>query len=491
MHEEYSVAIPVAVENRLRTHLVRADGQEDLVFALWAPSEGISRLSALIHTPLTPDAGDRDVHGNASFQPQYFERACREALRTGCGLAFLHSHPYPGWQGMSYDDVRAERGMAPAVSALTGLPLVGLTVGSDGTWSARMWVHQAGRAYERIWCASVRTVGKRLGTDFASDVLPRPAFRPMFKRTITVWGEDAHADLARLRVGIVGLGSVGALVCEALARMGLQRFVFIDFDVVEAHNLDRLVTASEGDVGRRKVDVAADRMRLVATAATVNIRAAPYSVVEELGYRAALDCDVLFSCVDRPRARHVLNHMAYRHLIPVIDGGIQVRFREGRFTGVDWQVHTVGVDHECLECLGAYDPGDVSTEAAGKLDDPSYLQGLHTDHHFKRNENVFPFAANLASLEVLHLIATATGAAGIDDFGVQRYRYVPGIIEQLPPGACRAACPQPLSVARGDTDYSLIGRDLAAERSRNGGPVFPTESDRVLRVLKADDQEQQ
>jgi molybdopterin/thiamine biosynthesis adenylyltransferase len=297
----------------------------------------------------------------------------------------------------------------------------------------------------------------------------------MFKRTITVWGEDAHADLARLRVGVVGLGSVGALVCEALARMGLQRFILIDFDVVEAHNLDRLVTASEGDVGRRKVDVAADRMRFVATAATVDICAAPYSVIEELGYRAALDCDVLFSCVDRPRARHVLNHMAYSHLIPVIDGGIQVRFREGRFTGVDWQVHTVGVDRKCLKCLGAYDPGDVSTEAAGKLDDPSYLQGLPTDHHFKRNENVFPFAANLASLEVLHLIATATGAAGIDDFGVQRYRYVPGIMEQLAPGACRATCERPPSVARGDTDFSLMGRDLAAERSRDGGSAFPTE----------------
>jgi len=466
MPEEYGVAIPGLAEEALRAHLIRADGQEDLLFALWTPSEGAQRLAALLHTPLWPEHADREVHGNASFQPKYFERACREAIRGGYGVAFLHSHPFPGWQGMSHDDIDAERRLAGATAALTGLPLLGMTVGSDGTWSARTWLHRVGRTYDRVWCTAVRTVGTRLRVDFAEEVLPRPVFRELIRRTVTVWGERAHAGIARLRLGIVGLGSVGALVAEALARMGVQRFVLIDFDAVEAHNLDRLVTASEDDIGRLKVDAAADRIRSVATAATVDVRPIPFSVVEETGYRAAVDCDVLFSCVDRPRARYVLDHLAYNHLIPVIDGGIQVRFRRGSFTGADWQVQTVSVGRPCLECLGGYDPGDVSTEAAGKMDDPSYMSGLPEDHRFKRNENVFPFAANLASLEILHLIALATGAAGVDDFGVQRFRYLPGILEQLPPRTCRPTCDRPEIIARGDCNFTLIGRDLAAERSR-------------------------
>lgn len=152
---------------------------------------------------------------------------------------------------------------------------------------------------------------------------------------------------------------------------------------------------------------------------------------------------------------------------PVIDGGIAVRFKPERgFSGVDWQVQTVGPGRPCLECLGTYDQGDVSTEEAGMLDDPSYIKGLPADHRLKGNENVFPFSANLASLEVLHLVALVTGAAGITDFGVQRFRYNPGILEQLPAATCEPWCDRDQLVGQGDRHFSLVGPDIAAERLR-------------------------
>ena len=459
------------IDEMLRSHLIRGDKQEDLAFALWTPSHGSRRLSALVHTPMLPVAGDRQVHGNTSFNLQYFERACHTALVDGFGIAFLHSHPFPGWQDMSRDDIDAELSLAGSAGAITGLPLLGMTVGDDGTWSARVWEHRRRRSYRRTWCASVRVVGPQLAVSFADRVLPHPGYREQCKRTVTVWGEAAHTNLVRLRIGIVGLGSVGSLVAESLARMGFTRFVLIDFDHVESHNLDRLVTAKHKDVGRLKVEVAKRRVRAVATAKSIEIHVVPYSVVEEPGYRAALDCDVIFSCVDRPRARHILNHLAFAHLIPVIDGGIAVRFKHGGFAGVDWQLQTVGPGRPCLECLGVYQPGDVSTEEAGKLDDPSYMEGLEVDHRFKRNENVFPFSTNLASLEVLQLIALATGAGGLTDFGVQRYRYFPGILEQESGQACRPECARSTLVGLGDHHFSLVGRDRSAERTREASPA--------------------
>lgn len=470
MHREWNVAMSSGIHEQLAAHLIRSDGQEDLAFALWNPSGGANRDTALVASLLLPEDGDREVHGNVSFMPAYFERACRIAIEHEAGIAFVHSHPFPGWQGMSPDDVAAESKMAGAVLALTGLPLIGMTIGSDETWSARAWLHDRVVGRERHWCSAVRVCGDMLHMDFANDLRPRPEFRDLFRRTFAMWGAENHARLARLRVGIVGLGSVGALVAETLARMGFQDFRLIDFDRIEPHNLDRLVTATEADIGQLKVDVAATRIRSVRTAAEVAITTAEYSVAEENGYRAALDCDVIFSCVDRPRARHILNHFAYAHLIPVIDGGIVARFRNGQFRGADWQLQTVGPTRPCLECLGTYDQADVSTEEAGKLDDPSYLNGLPPDHRFKRNENVFPFSMNLASLEVMQLVALTTGAAGISDFGVQRYRYVPGILEQLQPTACKPACDRNASVAIGDKYFHLVGRDLTAERSRQQSP---------------------
>ncbi|HEX8360965.1 MAG TPA: ThiF family adenylyltransferase [Longimicrobium sp.] len=474
MHDErlaeYGVALAGAVNAAATSHLVREDGEEDLLFALWSPSRGTHRQTALVHTLVLPEDGERQRHGNVSFNPAYFERVCSEAARGGCGIAFLHSHPAPGWQGMSRDDVRAESRMAPAVLGSTDLPLVGMTVGEDGTWSARFWERTAPRTYDRRWCAAVRVVGDTLRADFADHLVRPPEWREEFKRTLTVWGLETHSTLARLSVGIVGLGSVGSVVAEALARMGVERFVLIDFDEVQRHNRDRLLGAGPRDLGRLKVAVAARQIRHASTAARVEVTQVPHAVTEEAGYRAAVDCDVLFSCVDRPWPRQVLNHLAYAHLIPVIDGGIQVRFRHGRFAGADWQLQTVRPGRPCLECLGAYSTGDAATEREGMLDDPSYLSGLPADHRFKRNENVFPFSANLAALEVLHFVALVNGERGIEA-GVQRFRTMPGILEPVDVSVCKEGCDAADLIGQGDRWFSLHGQldhtaSLARERQR-------------------------
>lgn len=462
---ELSVAIPGDLDRELRNHLIREDGQEDLCFALWYPSQGKRRYTGLINAVLLPEDGDRQVHGNVSFNQQFLERACRVACAAGMGLAFLHSHPVPGWQGMSPDDIAAEKQMMNAVEVLTGFPLLGMTCGTDGYWSARFW----GEAFDSkkiSWCMSVRVLGETLKSYFNDRLVPRPRYQEMFKRTQTVWGPKQHANLARLRVGIVGLGSVGSLVAETLVRMGMTCFCLIDFDEVQPHNLDRLLGATKADIGHLKIDVAARQMTGSATAESVEIRRVAFSVAEEEGYRAALDCDVIFSCVDRPRARSILNHFAYAHLIPVIDGGIQVRFKAGEFSGADWQLQTVGPGRPCLECLGTFTASDVETEKAGMLEDPKYMDNLPADHRFKNNENVFPFSANLASLEVFQLIALATGAARITDFGVQRFRYMPGHLESDTARKCQPSCFCAYLIARGDKDFCLAGTDLGAAKAR-------------------------
>src|SRR5262249_3312979 len=109
--DDYSVAIPEFIHQRETDHLLQHVRswrlQEDLCFALWHPSEGAHRFSALLFDCLLPTSDERILRGNVSFTASYLERAARTAGEQKAGLALLHNHLGPGWQGMSDDDVNA------------------------------------------------------------------------------------------------------------------------------------------------------------------------------------------------------------------------------------------------------------------------------------------------------------------------------------------------------------------------------------------------
>ena len=441
-----------AVEAAARAHLLRLDHQEDLCFALWYPSRGASRSTALIERLVLPRPKERNVHGNASFDPAFLERALAEAAAAGAGLALLHSHPLGrGWQGMSPDDIAAEQGNAGAVLGATNLPFVGLTLAGDGAWSARFWERTAPRTYPGQWCGTVRVMGDRLAMHYMDRLAPPPLSTKAQVRTVSAWGDECQADLTRLRIGVIGNGSVGGFIAESAVRTGFEDVTLIDFDRVEELNLDRLNYATRTAIGHLKVDALAEYLRPRATAARCQIDPVAMAVYEEAAFRKALDCDVLFSCVDRPWGRHVLNLIAYAHLIPVIDGGIRVRRnRLGKLAAADWRAHTATIGRPCLQCLGQYDPGLVQTEREGNLDDPRYIEGLPDDHPLKARENVFAFSMACASQQMLQMLALTIAPLDQPNPGAQLYHFVGGFMEKPVFGHCGSECLFPSLIARGD-----------------------------------------
>ncbi len=494
----YAAAMTTDADRALREHLARRDGQEDICFALWRPSRGTDRTTAIVGAPILPRPGERHVHGNASFEGRYLARAAEIAAAAHAGLVLLHSHPSGrGWQEMSNDDTDAERSNAARVMAMTGLSLVGMTLaGADGGWSGRAWEKVASRTWERRDCEVVKVVGLRLRATFHPLLRPRPAFREELTRTVSAWGADAQADLARIRVGVIGLGSVGSIVAEALARMGIEHIRLIDFDAIEVLNLDRVLHASPTDAReqRAKVAVAERALRSSATAAAPRIDALEWSVVEEEGFRAALDCDVLFSCVDRPWPRAVLNLIAYAHLIPVVDGGIVVsRTRDGKMRGADWRAHVAGPGRRCLECLGQYDPGPVQSEREGRFDDPEYIAHLSGEDPLRRNENVFAFSLGCAGLEIGQFLSMIVAPGGIATHSAQMYHFAPGTLSHDDRG-CESACLYAGPwLATGDcTGITVTARHAAAEdataargTSRRAEPrSLSSMPKRVMRALR-------
>ena len=82
----------------------------------------------------------------------------------------------------------------------------------------------------------------------------------IFERSIGLLGEDNFNLIQEKVIAVFGLGGVGGTALEALARTGFKHFIIVDFDKVDASNLNRQILYTQKDVGRNKVDAAKDRI---------------------------------------------------------------------------------------------------------------------------------------------------------------------------------------------------------------------------------------
>jgi hypothetical protein len=172
------------------------------------------------------------------------------------------------------------------------------------------------------------------------------------------------------------------------------------------------------------------------------------SVQGTTGFANALGCDVIMRCVDRPWPRHILNVLAYAHLIPVVDGGILARVREdSHLLHVDWRIHTVGPEQACLHCLDALRRSEVALDRDGLLDDPDYLTGRsQADRERYGRRNVFAFSLSVASHQVLQLVGLVSGNERVGGRGPQTYHAYPGTMEACDTITCLPDCDiQPLT----------------------------------------------
>jgi hypothetical protein len=440
----FSVAFSGALERQLCAHFAKPNRQEDLTFAYWKPSRGATRFTAVVGALALPSEAERHLHGNVAFTSEYLERVLTKRPKD-CGIALLHSHLGPGWQNMSGDDIVAERDrLAGVVASSSNLPLLGLTYGTDRSWSARFWLRTGRHCYELNWATTVRSVGEQLRTTFHPYLCPPPAPPESQAATISVWGSGTQQSLARTHIGIVGLGSVGSIVAEGLARTGVERVTLIDHDRVEVRNLDRTLGSvrEDAELNLPKVQVSERLLNNSHTSEHFSAYAVPHSVLDDAGLAAALDCDLLMSCVDRPWPRHLLNTIAYAHLIPVVDGGIIARVNEeGKLMHVDWRIHSVGPERACLYCIDAIRRSDVALDRDGKLDDPDYVRGLTpADRERYGRRNVFAFSLSVASHQLLQAIGMIAGNPRVGGIGPQTYHAYPGAMEVVHTNQCDSEC---------------------------------------------------
>ena len=447
-----SVAMTAAHHDQLHRHLLRDDGQEDICLATYAVSTGTRRTSRLITGVELPREGERRVHGNATINGTYVLRVATQAAREGRGVVILHSHPAGrSWQQMSPPDFDAESSFAGLVEQLTNQSLVGMTLAGDQSWSARVWADG-----KPEWAESVRRVGDALVTSWNDDLIASAIDTQTQARTISAWGDQLHRDIIRLRVLVVGVGSVGLDVVQRLAATGIKQIGVMDFDRIEILNLDRMIGATRRDarLRRRKVDIAARLARQAATAKTFTVTPHNDSVCSPTGLADALDYDVIFSCVDRPWPRAVLNTLAYADLIPVIDGGIAIdAFEGGGMRGATRRAQTVAPGVPCLACTGQIDMSEVALEMSGDLDDPEYIRKAGR-RRVSGRPNVAALCAGVSSSQLEQFVSLVAHPAGRGVPGALRFSLALHHLEHLP-HQTQKYCVTEMQPATGDSRIDL------------------------------------
>ena len=84
-----------------------------------------------------------------------------------------------------------------------------------------------------------------------------------FSRTELLIGSAGLNQLKQSTVAVFGLGGVGSYAAEALCRAGIGRLILVDFDDICLTNVNRQLHAMDGTVGKAKVEVMAQRLRLI------------------------------------------------------------------------------------------------------------------------------------------------------------------------------------------------------------------------------------
>jgi tRNA A37 threonylcarbamoyladenosine dehydratase len=135
-----------------------------------------------------------------------------------------------------------------------------------------------------------------------------------------LFGRDGLARLRAAHVCVVGVGGVGSWVVEALARSGIGTLTLIDLDDVCVTNVNRQLPALDGQIGRPKVAVLTERVRLINPACKVSAMA-EYFTAATAGRMLAPGFDFVVDAIDGRAAKALLIAECKQRNVPVLTVG--------------------------------------------------------------------------------------------------------------------------------------------------------------------------
>lgn len=196
-------------------------------------------------------------------------------------------------------------------------------------------------------------------------------------------GEKGQARLLQSHAVVVGVGALGCVSANHLARAGVGKLTLIDRDIVDRSNLQRQLLYDEADAANGTPKAIAAASRLTAINSSITVVSHLTDLTSFNAEQLLSHADIIIDGTDNFSVRYLINEVSIKHGIPWIYGGA---------VGVSGMTLTVVPGATpCLCCLFPEPPpgGSLDTcETAGVLS---------------------PIVDTIASIQVMEAIKLMTG----------------------------------------------------------------------------------
>ena len=352
--------------DRIMEHLFPGDDDEHGAILRAGVVRSDSCLRLLVQSIQPAKFGTDYVAGRYGYRaltPQFIHREILHCRDSRLAYLAIHNHQSDRHVEFSRIDLEShERGYPALFDIGRGVPVGALVYGRRSV-AADIW-HPDGT---RLSLGTYRVIGRQITRLYSR---PREARESNNEhdRQVRMFGAAGQRVLRASKVAVIGLGGVGSLVVEYLARLGVGNLVVIDPDEIEGTNLSRVVGATPVDVETRqlKTQIAVRHAREMAI--HTELHAVAGDVSNESVAGVLRDCDFIFLAADSMRARLVINALVHQYLIPAIQMGAKIRRGDsGSLEDAMCAVRHIRPGLGCLWCNGLIDSTQLAIEA--KSDD--------------------------------------------------------------------------------------------------------------------------
>lgn len=204
--------------------------------------------------------------------------------------------------------------------------------------------------------------------------------------------------MATSRIAIIGVGSGGSKVAEALAKAGVRQFDLVDPDRLTTGNLVRHACGLS-DIGRYKVHALADRLRSRASDIGINVHTWPVDQAPERLTELITHCDVVAACTDCPAAQMACNIACVQAKVPMVFG----RVYSGGIGGDVFMRRTCA--DPCLACVRWGATMEASSPERLRKVTPDYVSDDELAHQIMvgLDCDIEPIATMMTRLLLCHL----------------------------------------------------------------------------------------